>query len=359
MIVDYQRPPVRVALMGLGRAFFEEHYPILKEHQDLFQIVAACDVQRDRRDRIAKDFPKCRMFRQYSDMLDEREIDLVDVTTPTAVHLQHAMQALDRGFWTLLETPLATSEDEARTLRGAAQKAKGRLLPVQRGIFAPDFLLSRQMMLDPRLGEIYSVRVRREDYIRRDDWQTVKRLGGGASYYAMTDLIMQALKLLPMPPFQMWSELKRVTSLGDSEDYVHVNIKTRGIVSADVEYNGGVLAPCREPSFTVRGALGEFRVNLGATEGVLTVVDPEYKFPRRRSSVRTPPLEDLHEDFKVLQIPVSLPQGTLYGQQAFWKCVYNTVRIATPFPVQLEDSLLALRYAQMMKDASPFGRQGA
>ncbi len=358
MIVNYQRPPVRIALMGLGRTFFEEHYPVFKKYSSLFRVVAACDLMRERRDLIAKDFPECRMFRQYPDMLDEREIDIVDVTTPTADHVKHAMQALDRGFWTLLETPLATSEDETRILRGAVQKSKGRLLPVQRGLFAPDFLLARQMMLDPRIGEIYSIRVRQEDYVRRDDWQTVKRLGGGACYYAMTDLIMQTLKLLPMPPFQMWSDLKRVTSLGDSEDYVHANIKTRGVVSADIEYNGGVLAPCREPSFTIRGTLGEFRVMAGAREGVLTAVDPAYSFPRRRSSVRTPPLEDLHEDFKVLETRVALPEGSLYGADAFWKCVYNTVRVAAPFPVQLDDAWAALRYAQIMKDASPFGRQG-
>ncbi|GEM_PF-652309 len=359
MTVNYQRPPLRVAIMGLGRVFFEEHYPLFKKHPELFQIVAACDLMRERRDIVAKDFPNCRMFRQYPDMLDEREIDLVDVTTPTADHVKHAMQALDRGFWTLLETPLATSEDETRMLRGAIQKSKGRLLPVQRGLFAPDFLLARQMMLDPRIGEIYSIRVRQEDYVRRDDWQSIKRLGGGACFYAMTDLVLQTLKLLPMPPYQMWSDLKRVVSLGDSEDYVHACFKTRGQVSADIEYNGGVLAPSREPSFTIRGSTGEFRVKAGAHEGTLTFVDPDYAFPRRRSSVRTPSLADLHEDFKVVEAPVALPAGTLCGPEAFWTCVYNTVRVAAPFPVQLEDAFTALRYAQLMKDASPFGRQGA
>lgn len=352
--VEYQRPPIRVALMGLGRTLFEEHYPILKAHPDLFQVVAACDLQRDRRNIIEKDFPKCRMFRQYEDMLDERDIDVVDITTPTADHVNHAMMALDRRIWTILESPLATTEDEARLLRGAISKAKGHFLPLQRGIFAPDFLLARQAMLDVRLGEIYSVSVRQGDYIRRDDWQTIKRLGGGACYYAMTDLLMQVLKLLPMPPFQMWSDLKRVTSLGDSEDYVAVNFKTRGLVSADLIYNGGVLAPCREPSFTIRGSLGEFRVNQGAHEGKLTIVDPEYKFPRRRSSVRTPTLDDLHEDLKIVEIPLVLPEGALCGGFAFWKCVYNTVRTGEPFPVQLEDAMTALRYAQLMKAASPF-----
>lgn len=358
MIVNYQRPPVRIALMGLGRTLFEEHYPVFKAHPELFEVVAACDFLRERRNIVERDFPKCRMFRQYEDMLDERDIDIVDITTPTEDHLNHAMMALDRGFWTVLETPLATTEDEARTLRGAIKKAKGHFLPVQRGIFAPDFLLARQAMLDTRLGEIYSISIRNSDYVRRDDWQTVKRLGGGACYYAMTDLIMQVLKLLPMPPFQMWSDLKRVVSLGDSEDYVYVCFKTRGLVSADLVYNGGVLAPCREPSFVIHGSMGEFRVEQGACEGKLVIVDPEYNLPRRRSSVRTPSLDDMHEDFKILEVPLALTPNTLYGANAYWRCVYDTVRTATPFPVQLEDAMTAIRYAQLMKAASPFNNKG-
>ena len=118
----------------------------------------------------------------------------------------------------LKESILENNDEDAQVLRGAAQKAKNRLLVLQRGLFSPDYLLARQEMSDTRLGDIYEVRVRKEDFIRRDDWQAVKRLGGGAAYYAMTDLILQTLKLLPLPPIQMWSELKRVASLGDAED---------------------------------------------------------------------------------------------------------------------------------------------
>ena len=69
MKADSHRPPVRVALMGLGRAMFEDHYPIFKAHPALFKVVAACDLMKERRDIIAKDFPDCKMFRRFSDML--------------------------------------------------------------------------------------------------------------------------------------------------------------------------------------------------------------------------------------------------------------------------------------------------
>ena len=355
MSAEYQRPPVRVAIVGLGRSMFSSHYPVFKAHPALFKVVAACDLMKERRDIIAKDYPDCRMFRQFADMLDERDIDLVDIATCSADHVKHALMSLEKGRWTLVETPIALTVEDAQILRGAAARSKNRLIVLQRGLFAPDFLLAKSVMEDPRLGEIHQVRVRCEDYVRRDDWQAVKRLGGGAAYYAMTDLILQALKLLPSPPVQMWSELKRIASLGDAEDYAHVNLRTRGQISADIEFNGGVLPCSRAPSFVIRAERGTFSVMHDATEGVLEVVDPAFKFPRRRSSVRTPPLDDMHEDLPVVRIPVSLQKGTLHGPSAFWRHVYDTVRTAAPFPLQLEDSIEAVRFAHLMKKTSPFG----
>ncbi len=355
MSLEYQRPPLRVAVVGLGRSFFSSHYPVFKNHPALFKVVAACDIMKERRDMIAGDFPDCKMFRRISDMLDERDIDLVDIATCSTDHVNHALMSLERGLWTLLESPMSLTFDDAQLLRGAATKAKNRLIVLQRGLFAPDFLLAKSMMSDPRLGEIHQIRIRREDYIRRDDWQTVKRLGGGAAYYAMTDLILQALKLLPLPPIQMWSELKRIASLGDAEDYAHVNLRTRGQISADIEFNGGVLEPCRAPSFVLRAERGVFSVNQNCTQGQLTVIDPQFKFTRRRSSVRTPPIIDMHEEIPIVTETISLPKGTLHGPSAFWKCVYDTVRTAAPFPFQLEDSIESVKFAHLMKKTSPFG----
>lgn len=355
MSVKYQRPPIKVALVGLGRAMFFDHYPVFKAHPALFKVAYACDLEKDRRDVVAADFPDCKMFRRLDDLLDEHDIDLVDIATPSVDHVEHAMMALERGFWTMVESPIALTFDAAQRLRGAAVKTKNRLLVVQRGLFAPDFLLAQRMINDPRLGAVYDVKIRKEDYIRRYDWQTVKRVGGGAAYYAMPDLIMQALKLLPTPPIQMWSELKRIASVGDAEDMAHVNLKTRTQLSADIEFNGGVLRDNRSPSFEIRAERGVFRVMPNATQGELVIVDPKHKFAHRRSTVRLPEIKDMHEDFPVVAEKIALPRGTLYGPSAFWKCVYDTVRTAAPFPVSLDDSIQAVKFAHLMKRASPFG----
>ena len=347
---EYQRPPLKVALMGLGRSMFESHYPVFRAHPELFKVAFACDLVKERRDLVARDYPDCRMFRRFSDMLDEREIDLVDIATCSADHVPHALMSLKRGFWTLLETPMALTLDDAMVLKGASVKAKNRLMVLHRGLFEPDFMLARRTVSDPRLGAVHQV------VVRRDDWQCVKRLGGGAAYYAMTDLILQALKLLPLPPIQMWSELKRIASLGDAEDYAHICLKTRDGVSADVEFSGGALPGDRSPSFTIRGDRGVFKVFPGASEGEILAIDPGFKFPRRRSSVRTPGFGDRHEDFPIVREAVRLDGAEAVGDLALWRAVYETVRTAAPFPIPVEDAIEAVKFAHLMKKTSPFGK---
>ena len=356
MKAEYQRPPIKVALMGLGRSMFTKHYPVFKAHPALFKVVCACDLIKERRDIIAKDFPECKMFRQFGDMLDEQDIDLVDIATCSKDHVEHAIKSLKHGYWTLLESPMALTYEDALVLKGAAVKAKNRLIVLQRGCFDADFLLAKQEMADPRLGMIHEIRIRKEDFIRRDDWQCVKRLGGGAAYYAMTDLVLQALKLMPSPPIQMWSELKRVASLGDAEDFAHIRLRTREVLTVDIEFNGGALPGDRSPSFVIRGDRGTFKVDPGASTGTINVIDPAFSFPRRRSSVRTPELVDMHEEFPVLTETVSLAKDALTGAAAFWRHVYKSVRTGVAFPLSIEDSIAAVKFAHLMKKTSPFGK---
>jgi predicted dehydrogenase len=350
------RHPLKIGIIGLGRSALTRHIPILKKMVDLFSVVAVCDITKERRTIVEKDFPNVRTYRQVEDMLDDQEIDIFDITLPTTDHVPVALAALARDRWTILETPIATSVDEANRLRAAALKTRGKLLVHFPEFFSPDFLLAKQVlrMQNNPLDEMYEIRLRNQDFIRRDDWQTVKRCGGGAVWYQGFISALQAYELLkPQPPSQLWSELKRVSSLGDAEDFAHIILKTRAAMTADIEINGGMLAPV-EPSFSIYGSRGSFSVNANSKEGVFHIIDPAHKFPRRRSSVRMPPLEDMHENLPIVDIPVKLDDSTPVGDDAFWISLYNTVCSASPFPILLEECCEIIRYLQLVKQSSPF-----
>ena len=351
-----ERPPVRVGIVGLGRAALMQHLPELKRVSDKFRLTAVCDLMKERRDIVEADFPDVHMYRRVEDMLDDPEIDLVDIVSRSPDHVKHALSSLQRGRWTLVESPLAMSHDEALVLRAADLKAKGRLLVRQLGAFEPDFLAARKASEDPRLGEIYDIRIRRGLFIRRDDWQSVKRCGGGAAFYACPDLVYQALALLKLPPVQLWSELKRVASLGDAEDFAHIILKGRGQATVDILYSGSELAPYR-PSFEVRGERGVFTVMPGERTGKLHIIDPSHKFPRRRSSVRTPPLSDMMEKYPVSDIPLECDvPPTLTGPLAMWNAIYATLRTAAPYPVALDDAIETIRILTLVKKSSAFAK---
>ena len=72
--------------------------------------------------------------------------------------------------------------------------------------------------------------------------------------------------------------------------------------------------------------------------------------------MRTPQIRDMHEEFPVVTETVSLPKGVPHGPTAFWQHVYDTVRTAAPFPLHLDESIETVKFAQLMKKTSPFGK---
>lgn len=352
---NQNRPPLRVGIVGLGRAAFFKHLPALKALPEFFRLVAVCDLLKERRDLAEKDWPNLRTYRRIEDMLDDPEIDLIDITLPTPDHMDVALSSLRRNKWTLVEVPLAVTYEDAKVLQAAAVKTRGKLFAYTPSIFTPDFLLAQRQLNEKRLGDIFEIRLSQQDYVRRDDWQSVKRCLGGCTWYAGPGALLQALTLLRTRPSQLWSELKRIASLGDAEDFAHIVLKTRTELTADIEICGGQLPPFN-PSFVLRGTRGSFSVAAGASTGTLHVIDPDFKFPRRRSSVRTPPLTDLHESIPVVDIPVELPADVNHGPTAFWRTLYATIRTAAPFPILLDDVIDVIRYLQLIKKSSPFAK---
>ena len=346
------RRPLRIGIAGLGRAGLNYHLPALRQLPSLYTVTAVCDLVKKRRDVVEREFPDVHTYRQLDDMLYDQDLDIVDVALPTLYHTKTAIAAINRNLWTVVESPIALSHESALKLKATSTKMRGRLIPYTPGLFSPEFRLAQMAIDDPRIGEVFEVRIRHQDYIRRDDWQCIQQCGGGCAWYGGQDAILEAIALMRGLPSQLWSDLKRVASLGDAEDFMHITLKSRGTVSADVEVCGAQLAPF-EPSFTVRGSLGSFHVNTGATEGMLHVINPDFKFPRRRSSVRTPPLTDMHEDLPVMDIPLRLPEGAVTGPTAFWRAVYATIRMAAPFPVSLDDVVETVRYLQIAKKSAP------
>ena len=88
-------------------------------------IVALCDVDRERAESMRKRFPKAKVYQDFRVMLDrEKGIDAVVVATPDHTHAVASMAAMQRGKHVYCEKPLTRTVYEARVLAKAASDAK-------------------------------------------------------------------------------------------------------------------------------------------------------------------------------------------------------------------------------------------
>lgn len=342
---------ISVGIVGCGRCAVFGHLPALSKLRDLFRVVAVCDVEKSRRERVERDFPDVRHYRRIEDMTEGRDIDLVLVATPTLDHEGMSLECLNRGLWTVCETPVALSHEGALTLRGASCKVGRKLIPSIPSLFSNEFRLASAARAGGELGSLYDIRIRHGLYERRKDWQATLKRAGGALHFAAQEPVLQALALLHAPPVQMWSETKKIVALGDAEDYVRVLMRTADGVTADIETNSAILK-ASEPAITLRGTRGSFSVMPEATEGSYCMIDPAQQLPRHRSSVALPPLEDENEKIRIVEKSVQIPDP-MPPYEAFWRAVHATVCGEIQFPIDFDLIVEMVRYIGILRKSPP------
>jgi predicted dehydrogenase len=330
------------------------HCPELDLYPELFKIIAVCDPVKERRDLAVERYPECRTYRRYEDLLADPDVELVDIATRSDDHSAHVMQALKTSKWVNVERPFCRDYDEAMVLRAASIKSGNRLIVRHNYRFEAAFLQVREVMESGVLGDVYDIKMRRGAYERRDDWQAVKRCAGGLTLALGPAFLDQALELLRTPPIKVWSDLKRVAAVGDAEDYVRIILRNMAGLTVDLEISGGRIGEF--PLFVVTGSKGSFTLHHGASEGTLRVLDRKQKLPRRRSSVRIPPLgrEVTPEALRWIETQVPVKPKAEAGMTLIWEHVFNVIRENKPYPVSLDTAIETMRILSLIKKESSF-----
>ena len=342
---------IAVGVVGCGRSAVLNHLPAIGNLPGLFRVAAVCDVEKSRRDHVESMVPEVRHYRRAADMVDDPDLDLVLVATPTLDHDDIVLDCLSRKLWTVCETPVSPTHDSALVLRGASVKAGNRLIAAVPQLFSNEFRLASIARTRKKIGTLYDIRIRQGAYVRRDDWQATTKRGGGASFFSAQEPMLQALTLLSTPPVQMWSEIKKLVALGDAEDYVHLIMRNADGVTADVETNSAVVG-VGDPAIELRGTRGSFFVMPGAEKGMYRVIEPTQRFVHKRSSVALPPLKEPAERIRILEEELSLPDP-MPAYEAFWRAVHSTVISEGTFPVDFDLVVEMARYVGIVRKATP------
>jgi len=121
--------PVRVGVIGAGTWANHAHLP--GWHRDSrCEIVAVCDADSGLADAAKAKFGATDAYTDYRALVERDDIDVVDVVTPSHLHFEQAMAALEAGKHVLCEKPVAF--DFRQTL-AASELAKSKGLKTKLG----------------------------------------------------------------------------------------------------------------------------------------------------------------------------------------------------------------------------------
>lgn len=120
--------PLRIAVIGSGIGV--EHIKGYQELPDLFDIKVLCDVNRERSAPVAQKFGIHNLSERFEEVCQHEEIDVVDICTPPALHLDQIRTALKAGKHVICEKPLAGSIADIDLVTQLAAESGKQVMPI-------------------------------------------------------------------------------------------------------------------------------------------------------------------------------------------------------------------------------------
>ena len=146
------------------------------------------------------------------------DIGLIDVAPPNNMHVEMCLAALEAGKHVACEKPLARTLAEARQIRDAAQKARGKTFVWYSYRRVPAVTLARELVKSGKIGRVYHVRCYYlQDWAGPDVpliWRFQKSIAGSGSH---GDL---GAHVIDMARFVLGDEIVRVDG-AVQETFIH------------------------------------------------------------------------------------------------------------------------------------------
>ena len=135
------------------------HFGIYKGMKDI-ELVALCDVRMDMLKEKAGDL-KVNLYDNIDDMLAAEKPDMVDLCTPTYMHVEQAIKAMEAGAHVLSEKPMGLTGEETEVLLDAIKRTGKRYMTAQVVRFMNAYVYLRGVVESGKYGKIESLAMRR------------------------------------------------------------------------------------------------------------------------------------------------------------------------------------------------------
>jgi predicted dehydrogenase len=164
---------LKVAVVGAGIG--ASHIEAYQDLPDLYEVAALCDIDPRRGGEVQAKYRIPALDLTYDATL-ARDVDLIDICTPAALHFPQATQALEAGFDVVVEKPVARSLAEIDALAATAARAQKRISPIFQyrfghGIQKLHHLIARGLAGRPLMATAETHWLRLDPYYQAAKWR--------------------------------------------------------------------------------------------------------------------------------------------------------------------------------------------
>ncbi|MCF7972950.1 MAG: Gfo/Idh/MocA family oxidoreductase [Phycisphaerae bacterium] len=170
---------VKVGIIGSG---FEAdiHAASFKIMPDEAEVVAVASPTSGHAEKLAGQYGIPRVFTDYRDMLKEKDLEMVTITAPNALHYQMTVDIANAGKHVVCEKPLCMTLEEADLMIDTCRKQGVLLMYAEELFFTPKYVKAKEMADQGAFGKVYMVKQCEKHFGPHAPWfWDVNQSGGG------------------------------------------------------------------------------------------------------------------------------------------------------------------------------------
>ena len=132
------------------------------------EVVALCDNYEPNLQTAAAMFPKAKLYRDYRELLADKEVDSVVIATPLHLHHEMTIAALEAGKNVMCEKAMAYTIEDCYDMYQKAKETGKVLIIGQQRLFDPKYLKAMDGIRNGDYGPVVNIR---NYWFRNGDWR--------------------------------------------------------------------------------------------------------------------------------------------------------------------------------------------
>ena len=253
---------IKIAVVGCGR-ISRNHFGSIEKHSSELELVAICDIDPAVLAEHAETY-KVPAYRDMEEMLQNEQIDLVALCTPSGIHPDQAVLAANYKVHVMTEKPMATRWNDGLRMVKACDEAGVRLFGVKQNRRNTTLQLLKRAVTEKRFGKIHMVHLNvfwtrpQSYYDQGNGWRVTWEFDGGA-FMNQASHYVDLLDWLIGPVDKVQAMMSTTRDI-EVEDTGVLNVKWRNGALGSMSVTMLTYPQNLEGSITILGEKGTVRI---------------------------------------------------------------------------------------------------